>query len=143
MKLYTTLLALLTLTLLVACGETTPTSEDNVLVPDTTAQVTEPTPENTAKTDLPNKKIVEATFDHCTAYAAATDYYFKLLGSEDLLEFRVQDEESAEGPQVKVPADLLVATADGPPDTNPEKVGKLFRIVYDTEGKMIAVEPVE
>lgn len=142
MKLYTTILVLLSIMLLVACGETTTTGEpDNVLEPDTTAQVAEP--ENTPQTNLPNKKIVEATFDHCTAYAAATDYYFKLLGSEDLLEFRVQDEELAEGTQVKVPSNLMVESADGPPDTNPEMVGKLFRIVYDTEGKMVAVEPVE
>ncbi|MCP4442820.1 MAG: hypothetical protein GY810_28275 [Aureispira sp.] len=143
MKLYTNLFMVMMMTLLFACGGENRTTNEPVDTPpaDTTAEVTEPV--DAPKDELPNQKIVEATFDHCTAYAAATDYYFTLLGSEEMLEIRVQDPEVAEGEAVKVPEKFTVETADGPPDTNPEMVGKLCRIVYNTEGAVIAIELAE
>jgi hypothetical protein len=71
--------------------------------------------------------IVEATYESATVYAGATDYYFKNIETEAIIEFRNSNYEEEEV-SVEIPDNMLEETEEGPSEANGKLVGKVFLI---------------
>ena len=84
-------------------------------------------------------RTVVATFESCTVYAGATDYYFKSEAGK-LHSFRNSNMEG-EAPKVQLPVSLMAAAEDseGPPGANPEWVGKTFELSVDSNDQVVAL----
>ena len=83
---------------------------------------------------------VTATFQNATVYAAATDYYFETKEGK-ILEIRVSNLKKQQ--KVKLPEGMLVPSEEGPPDPNPEMIGKLFKIDYNENGEAVEFALIE
>lgn len=75
------------------------------------------------------EKIIVATYESATSYAARTDYGFSTTDGELLL---IEGNTFEQEPIIELP-DNMLETGDeieGPPGANPELVGKSFKLYY-------------
>ncbi len=86
------------------------------------------------------EKMVQAIFERAVYYAASTKYFFKEVGTGELIQINEMHQEARKPdddyPIVKVPANMLEDGQEGPPGANPAMVGKEFTIHYRADGSI-------
>ena len=86
------------------------------------------------------RKRVKATYETCTVYAGATDYYFRNAAGQRL-EFRNSNFPGEKAVQVNVKLVDDSGQSEGPPGPNPFWVGKEFFLIYDDAGNIVEAVP--
>lgn len=98
----------------------------------------EPPQEITQQAAATAEKVIIATYQAATVYAARTDYQFETEEGEMLLiEGNVYDEK-----KIELPDNMLDDSEDieGPPGANPALEGKKFKIYYNANGEVYKIE---
>jgi len=135
----------------IGCNDTpqeTPPMADSDSLETTTETTPTKTEEEKVKEAIKAKEEIsyriQGTYQNCTFYAGATDYYFERTDNQEAVSFRVQNEgfESPNAIVPTMPKDMLESsdTLDGIPGPNPSFVGQPFQLHYNADSQLIAVK---